>query len=233
MLAELTEPATHDRIVGKDDLVFEPKYDGIRALVDLQVAPEIRVSIYSRLGNDKSDQFPELVEPLARLALRLKHPVLLDGEIVATDDKGHALGFQHLQGRLHVRGLSRHRSSRAVSVAFIAFDLLRDGADDIRALPFAGTTGEARNSASSPWHIGASADREHSRWGREDAGEGRAFRVGGHRRQGPQRPLLLRTTTRRLAEAEVHHHRGIRRRWVDGAPAVETPLWRTAAGVCP
>ena len=137
MLAELTEPATHDRIVGKDNLVFEPKYDGIRALVDLQVAPEIRISIYSRLGNDKSDQFPELVEPLARLALRLKHPVLLDGEIVATDDKGHPLGFQHLQGRLHVRGLSRHRSSRAVSVAFIAFDLLRDGADDIRALPFA------------------------------------------------------------------------------------------------
>ncbi len=136
MLAELTEVATHDRIVGKDDLVFEPKYDGIRALIDLQVAPGTRVSIYSRLGNDKSDQFPELVEPLARLAQRLKRPVLLDGEIVATDAEGHPLGFQHLQGRLHVRGLSRHQSSRAASVAFIAFDLLRDGADDLRSLPF-------------------------------------------------------------------------------------------------
>ena len=39
MLAELAETARHDRILGKADLVFEPKYDGMRALVDIQVAP--------------------------------------------------------------------------------------------------------------------------------------------------------------------------------------------------
>ena len=31
MLAELADPATHERILAKTDLVFEPKYDGMRA----------------------------------------------------------------------------------------------------------------------------------------------------------------------------------------------------------
>ena len=134
MLAELADLAAHDRILRRTDLVFEPKYDGIRALIE--VIPEPRVRIYSRLGNDKTEQFPEIVEPLERWGRRLEAPLVFDGEIVAVDENGEPLGFQHLQGRLHVRGLKSHRSSRAASVAFIAFDLLRDGADDLRPLPF-------------------------------------------------------------------------------------------------
>ena len=57
---------------------------------------------------------------------------MVDGELVAVDDDGQAIGFQHLQGRLHVRGLKSHGASRAVSVAFIAFDLLREGDADLR-----------------------------------------------------------------------------------------------------
>ena len=136
MLAELADPQRHERILGKTNLVFEPKYDGIRALVDLQVEPSVHVAIYSRAGNDKSDQFPEITAPLEKFAQRLDGPLLLDGEIVALDAKGQPLGFQHLQGRLHVRGLKAHRSSRAESVALIAFDLLRDGDEDLRRLPF-------------------------------------------------------------------------------------------------
>ena len=134
MLAELVEPSAHERILRRDDRVFEPKYDGIRALVD--VDPEPRVRIYSRLGNDKTKQFPELVTPLERFARRLGSPAVIDGEIVAVDNRGEPLGFQHLQGRLHVRGLKRHGAARFASVAFIAFDLLREGEADLRALPF-------------------------------------------------------------------------------------------------
>ena len=136
MLAELADPKAHERTLGKAQLVFEPKYDGIRALIDVQVAPSIQVAIYSRLGNDKSDQFPELIAPLERFARRLDGPLLLDGEVVAVDARGQPLGFQHLQGRFHVRGLKSHLGSQAASVAFIAFDLLRDGDDDVRGLPF-------------------------------------------------------------------------------------------------
>ncbi len=134
MLAELAHPAAHERILRRADLVFEPKYDGMRALVDIDPGPHVR--IYSRLGNDKTQQFPELVSPLERFAQRVGSPVLIDGEIVAVDEEGEPLGFQHLQGRLHVRRLKSHGIARAASVAFIAFDLLRDGETDLRPLPF-------------------------------------------------------------------------------------------------
>ena len=151
MLAELADQTSHTRILKQRALVFEPKYDGMRALIELNptgsagVAPpsprkkgdaKELVKIYSRRGNNKTDQFPELVEPLARLERRLKRPVLLDGEIVAIDEQGDPLGFQHLQGRLHVRGLTSPHASRGASVAFIAFDLLRDGDADLRPRPF-------------------------------------------------------------------------------------------------
>ena len=134
MLAELVDPVHHDQILRRPDLVFEPKYDGIRAVIAIDPKPSVR--IYSRLGNDKTEQFPEIVEPLVKVGRRLPAPIVVDGELVAVDDDGHALGFQHLQGRLHVRGLKSHGASRAVSVAFIAFDLLREGDADLRPRPF-------------------------------------------------------------------------------------------------
>ena len=138
MLAELADAASHERLLARPDLIFEPKYDGIRALVQVEPAgPEgPLVRIFSRQGNDKTDEFPDVAEPLARFARRLDRPLLIDGEIVAVDARGGPLGFQHLQGRLQQRGAAARRSSQAVPVAFIAFDLLRDGADDLRACPF-------------------------------------------------------------------------------------------------
>src|SRR6185312_15337507 len=90
MLATLAEAPLVD-----PNLVYEPKYDGIRALVS--VTPRrgaVDVTIASRKGNDKSKQFPEVVEALARWG----------------------------KGR---------------PVAFVAFDLLRDGVDDLAELPLA------------------------------------------------------------------------------------------------
>ena len=139
MLAVLAEEATHTRLLARDDLVFEPKYDGIRALIE--VAPATagpgttgRVQIWSRLGNDKTAQFPEVVGALAELAGTLTAPVVLDGEIVAVDAAGGALAFQHLQSRMHLRGRPR-AALPPTDVAFVAFDLLRDGHDDVRSLP--------------------------------------------------------------------------------------------------
>ena len=134
MLAALTDPQLHEQVLRRSDLVFEPKYDGIRAVIDIDPTPRVR--IYSRLGNDKTEQFPEIVEPLNSFGRRLSAPILVDGELVAVDDDGQPLGFQHLQGRLHLRGLTSHSASRAASVAFIAFDLLRDGDADLRTSSF-------------------------------------------------------------------------------------------------
>ena len=143
MLAVLAEEPTHDQLLNRADLVFEPKYDGIRALIEVQPAPPAangtgdtpRVRIWSRLGNDKTAQFPEVVEALGALALTLTGPLVLDGEIVAVDAAGRALSFQHLQSRMHLRGGPRAALPRT-DAAFIAFDLLRDGDEDLRPLPF-------------------------------------------------------------------------------------------------
>lgn len=100
------------------------------------IDPEPGVRIYSQLENDKTEQFPKIVRPLLKLGCCLPAPVVVDGELGAIDDTGQALVFQHLQGRLHVRALKSHSASRAVSVAFIAFDLLRDGDTDLPPRPF-------------------------------------------------------------------------------------------------
>ena len=47
-------------------LVYEPKYDGIRAIVEIAAGGH-PVRLWSRLGNDKTNQFPEIAEALARL----------------------------------------------------------------------------------------------------------------------------------------------------------------------
>jgi bifunctional non-homologous end joining protein LigD len=116
-------------------LVYEPKYDGIRALVHVERG-DTPVRIWSRLGNEKTTQFPSVVKALAPLAKKLRGPLLLDGEIVALDERGNPAGFQRLQGRIHLvgaRDVELHDKTQPV--ALIAFDILRDGNDDLRGLP--------------------------------------------------------------------------------------------------
>jgi bifunctional non-homologous end joining protein LigD len=136
MLASLEEPP-----LVQAGLVYEPKYDGIRALVDIRPpdkkgAPS--VALYSRNGREKHVQFPGIVNALATIGRRLKGPVLLDGEIVAVDGQGMPLGFQHLQGRIHLTSPADiERAERAQPAALVLFDMLRDNREDLRGLPLA------------------------------------------------------------------------------------------------
>ena len=114
-------------------LAYEPKYDGIRAVVALTPRGSRPVRVWSRVGNDKTDQFPEVTHALARFTRTLKAAVILDGEIVAVDARGEPAGFQRLQGRIH--GQAAPDAARQAPATFIAFDILRDGDDDLRRLP--------------------------------------------------------------------------------------------------
>ena len=132
MLATLADaPLTSAR------LVYEPKYDGIRGLVEILPArPRATIRIWSRLGNEKTTQFPSIVRALEKAATGLRLPLTVDGEIVALDDSGRPAGFQRLQGRIHLRGHADvERVDHAQPVALILFDLLRDGEEDVRGLP--------------------------------------------------------------------------------------------------
>jgi bifunctional non-homologous end joining protein LigD len=122
-----------DAPLESDGLVYEPKYDGIRALVEIDPSRRAPVRMWSRLGNEKTAQFPDLVGALTRYAKKLKGPVVLDGEIVALDEAGEPAGFQRLQNRIHLT--ESNSRSAAGRVAFIAFDILRDRDEDLRTLP--------------------------------------------------------------------------------------------------
>ena len=127
MLASLVDAPLSD-----PGFVYEPKYDGIRAIAE--IAPlGASVRLWSRLGNDKTGQFPEIAGALRVWAKRLKAPIVLDGEVVALDANGHPAGFQHLQGRIHLK--SGQGDTASGRTAFIAFDVLRAGSTDFRGLP--------------------------------------------------------------------------------------------------
>jgi len=124
MLASLEDAPLED-----PHLVYEPKYDGIRAIAEVSATGPVR--LWSRLGNEKTSQFPEIAAALAKWARRRKQPVVLDGEIVALDSEGRPAGFQRLQGRIHL-------STEAVDstpTAYIVFDVLREGDRDLCDLP--------------------------------------------------------------------------------------------------
>jgi DNA ligase-1 len=93
----------------------EDKYDGIRGQLH---ADGTHVAIYSRTLDDVSAQFPEIVDD----AQQLRHPVILDGEIVAYHE-GVALPFAMLQKRLGRKKPSAELL-REVPMVFMIFDFL-------------------------------------------------------------------------------------------------------------
>lgn len=127
MLASLVDAPLND-----PQLIYEPKYDGIRAIAEIE--PRGAVRLWSRLGNEKTAQFPEIVAALKEWAQGLKAPFVIDGEIVALDGKGNPSGFQQLQGRIHLTEKPAANTSLA-RTAFIAFDALREGRTDLRERP--------------------------------------------------------------------------------------------------
>jgi bifunctional non-homologous end joining protein LigD len=118
-------------------LLYEPKYDGIRALVLLSPGRGgAQARVWSRNGNEKTAQFPEVVRALKAAAAKLNAPVVLDGEIVALDERGRPAGFQRLQGRMHLIGSKDiARAADMQPAVFIAFDTLQEGKKDLTRLP--------------------------------------------------------------------------------------------------
>ena len=135
MLATLAEAPLDD-----PNLVYEPKYDGIRAIVEVTPAGKrggpATVVIWSRLGNDKTAQFPEIAAALSRWAGARGRAAVLDGEIVALAADGEPAGFQRLQERMHLAG-DRDVARAVVETpsALVVFDIVRDGDDDLRESP--------------------------------------------------------------------------------------------------
>jgi ATP-dependent DNA ligase len=99
------------------DYLFEPKWDGFRAIVFRATAKE--VSIQSRDLRPLDRYFPELHEVLIA---RLPAGCIVDGEIVVAGRGG--LDFDALQQRLHPAASRVAKLALATPASFVAFDLL-------------------------------------------------------------------------------------------------------------
>jgi ATP-dependent DNA ligase len=110
-----------------DGWLFEPKWDGFRAIV---FRDRDRVYIQSRDLKPLDRYFPEL-----NAALRASLPArcVVDGEIVIAT--GHGLDFDALQMRLHPAASRVNKLAAESPASFVAFDLLAAGDRDLRSRP--------------------------------------------------------------------------------------------------
>jgi bifunctional non-homologous end joining protein LigD len=108
--------------------VYEPKLDGVRALV---YASGGRIQLFSRNRKPLAAAYPELVEALG---LAVRGDAVLDGEIVAVDPKTGQSSFSRLQRRMQLRDETRARRT-GVGVELYLFDCLYYEGIDLTNLP--------------------------------------------------------------------------------------------------
>jgi ATP-dependent DNA ligase len=104
--------------------LFEPKWDGFRAIVFRGGGD---VFIQSRDLRPLDRYFPELHDALIA---GLPEACVLDGEIVIATP--HGLDFDALQLRLHPAASRAAKLARETPSSFVAFDVLASGGEDLR-----------------------------------------------------------------------------------------------------
>jgi ATP-dependent DNA ligase len=122
MLAKIADELPQDA-----GFMFEPKWDGFRAIV-FRNGDE--AYIQSRDLRPLNRYFPELERALAQA---LPKGCVIDGEIVVVGASG--LDFDALQQRLHPAASRVAKLASQTPAAFVAFDLLAAGGRSIMELP--------------------------------------------------------------------------------------------------
>jgi len=108
--------------------IFEPKWDGFRALI---FRDGDDVMIQSRDEKSLNRYFPELIDPLLK---QLPARCVLDGEVVIAQNS--ALDFDALQLLIHPAASRVKLLSEQIPASIVFFDLLCDGKKDLRGVAF-------------------------------------------------------------------------------------------------
>src|SRR3954452_9160772 len=107
---------------------YEPKWDGFRTIC---FRDSDEVELGSRNERPMTRYFPELV---AAMRAELPERCVVDGEIVIATTTG--LEFEALQQRIHPADSRVRLLAEQTPAAFIGFDMLADGDDDLMKRPF-------------------------------------------------------------------------------------------------
>jgi bifunctional non-homologous end joining protein LigD len=105
--------------------IFEPKWDGVRSLCFIR---DGNVSLVSRTGKRMDQQYAELAELPRILSI---DDAIIDGEIVALDEKGRP-SFSVLQSRIGASAAKSKKLAETQPVFLFAFDLLYLNGFDLR-----------------------------------------------------------------------------------------------------
>ncbi|HEX5659150.1 MAG TPA: ATP-dependent DNA ligase [Polyangiales bacterium] len=122
MLAKASE-----RVPETGGLLFEPKWDGFRAIVFRRGD---KLYIQSRELKPLDRYFPELHQSLLAC---LPDDCVLDGEVVIAGASG--LDFDALQMRIHPAASRVQKLAQAMPSSYVAFDALSLAGEDLRGLP--------------------------------------------------------------------------------------------------
>ena len=127
--AVATVPA---RAPGGGALLYEPKWDGFRAIVAFDGAT---VQIGSRGGKSLTRYFPDLVDAFAAA---LPGPCVLDGEVIVRRGESGAerLDWEALSQRIHPAASRVAKLAQETPASFVAFDLLADADRGMLETPF-------------------------------------------------------------------------------------------------
>jgi DNA ligase-1 len=124
MLAQAIDEAVDFARLDPADYAAEWKWDGIR----VQAVNEAGVRrLYTRTGDDISKSFPDVVDALAAEGV-------IDGELLVMRD-GKVASFADLQQRLNRKSVDA-KALADFPAAIRAYDILAQGAEDTRPLPF-------------------------------------------------------------------------------------------------
>ena len=115
-----------DELPEGEGFLFEPKWDGFRALV---FSNADGIYLQSRDGKPLNRYFPELEKALSEM---LPKGCVLDGEIVVATHG--TLDFDALQQRVHPAVSRVARLAKDTPSSFVAFDLLAAGGKSVMAL---------------------------------------------------------------------------------------------------
>ncbi|GLX66012.1 RNA ligase family protein [Paenibacillus glycanilyticus] len=130
--AEPMIPIADERIPVEPGWIYQIKWDGVRIVAT--VNDDGRIDLYSRKLLNKNAVYPEIHRTLQEQAVKLG-PCMLDGEIVYYD--GVRPNFQMVLTRERSFGGEPSPSSSQGRVLYVLFDLLQDGDQDLRPLPYA------------------------------------------------------------------------------------------------
>jgi ATP-dependent DNA ligase len=126
MLAKLSETLP-PQIDGGDGFLYEPKWDGFRALVFVE---DGKVQVQSRDEKPFNRYFPELEAPLAA---QIPDGTVVDGEIVIVREG--VLDFEAMLLRIHPAKSRVAKLAEETPASFVAFDLLALRGEDLRGRP--------------------------------------------------------------------------------------------------